>query len=88
MAAPPDARTLDQRPARQLTSREATKLLCSLVGTLVDMAGRDNARTALAWTGEHFEVIANDAEAWSAAAIESQRRAKQGANGNDPPRDR
>ena len=49
---------LDKRPARtDLTSRECSKLIGGIVGTLAEMAGAHEIKTAIAWWDRHPEVV-------------------------------
>lgn len=62
---------LDERPARKnLTSREAAKLLGATLGGLLEVSDRQTVQTALKWWAEqgdeawdYLENLMNDAEA-------------------------
>lgn len=58
---------LDPRPARQLTSREATKILSGTLGVLVDMAGPETSLEALTWLYENRHTIIDTLAAASAS---------------------
>ena len=46
----PKEKLLDTRPARtDLTSRECSKLIGGMIGTLCQMAPMENVRTAIKW---------------------------------------
>lgn len=52
----PEPATLDTRPSRQFTSREAATILGAAIGGLVQTAGKANARTALRWWFENWDA--------------------------------
>jgi hypothetical protein len=55
-------KTLDPRPARQLTSRECAKILGGVIGGLIDTAKPEDVRAAVRWWAETDE-------AWEAFSI-------------------
>ena len=49
---------LNPEPAKLLTLREVAKILCGLLGTLLDMSDRKTVEDAIVWAYEnHKEVL-------------------------------